>query len=85
MWFIAWVALGVTTGFIRNKTVNKTGSGMALDLVLGVVGAVVAGILLNLAGMTGITGFNLWSVFVSVAGSVVLLVAYHSMTRTLHA
>jgi uncharacterized membrane protein YeaQ/YmgE (transglycosylase-associated protein family) len=81
MSFIAWIALGLISGFIGSKIVNKRGSGMVLDIVLGIVGAVVAGILLSMAGMTGITGFNLWSVFVSVAGSVVVLASYHAMVR----
>ena len=85
MWFIVWITLGLITGFIGSKIVNKTGSGMALDVVLGVVGAVTAGMLANMAGMTGSAGFNVWSVFVSVAGSVVVLVAYHATARTGHA
>ena len=85
MWFIAWIVLGLITGFIGSKIINKNGTGMTLDVVLGVIGAVVAGILVNIAGMTGITGFSLWSVFVSIAGSVVVLSAYHAMARARHA
>ncbi len=44
MWaIIAWIILGLIAGFIASKIVNKTGSGMLADIVLGVVGAIVGG------------------------------------------
>jgi uncharacterized membrane protein YeaQ/YmgE (transglycosylase-associated protein family) len=46
---------------------------------------VVGGFLFNMVGMAGVTGFNLWSVFISVAGAVLALTAYHAMVRPRHA
>ncbi len=80
MSIIGWIILGLLAGFIASKIVNKTGEGIALDIVLGVVGAVVGGFLFNLIGQVGVTGFNLWSLFVAVIGAVLLLVAYHMLT-----
>jgi uncharacterized membrane protein YeaQ/YmgE (transglycosylase-associated protein family) len=85
MSLIAWIVLGLISGFIGSKIVNKQGSGIFLDIVLGVVGAVVGGFLFNMVGTAGVTGVNLWSVFVSVAGAVLALVAYHAMVRPRHA
>ena len=48
---------------------------------LGVVGAFVGGGLFHLIGKAGVTGFNLWSVFVSVIGAVVVLAIYHAVAR----
>jgi uncharacterized membrane protein YeaQ/YmgE (transglycosylase-associated protein family) len=81
MSFLAWIVLGLVAGFIASKLVNKSGEGMLLDIVLGIVGAVVGGWLFNTFGMTGVTGFNLYSVVVAVIGAVVLLIVYHALIR----
>jgi uncharacterized membrane protein YeaQ/YmgE (transglycosylase-associated protein family) len=81
MSFISWLILGLLSGFIASKIVNKQGSGTFIDIVLGVIGAVVGGFLFHLVGATGVTGFDAWSLLVSVVGAVVLLVAYHAVTR----
>ena len=76
---------GLIAGFIASKIVNKSGDGTLIDIVLGVVGAVVGGFLFNLVGAAGVTGFNVWSLFVAVLGAVVLLVGYHAVTGRHHA
>jgi uncharacterized membrane protein YeaQ/YmgE (transglycosylase-associated protein family) len=53
-----------------------------LDIVLGIVGAIVGGWLFNTSGASGVTGLNVYSLLVAVIGSVVLLVAYHAIRRT---
>jgi uncharacterized membrane protein YeaQ/YmgE (transglycosylase-associated protein family) len=73
--------LGLVAGFIGSKIVNKTGEGIRLDIVLGIVGAVVGGWLFNTFGAAGVTGLNLYSLLVAVIGAVVLLVAYHAIRR----
>jgi uncharacterized membrane protein YeaQ/YmgE (transglycosylase-associated protein family) len=81
MSFIGWIVLGLISGYLGSKLVNGTGKGLVMDLVLGVVGAVVGGAVFHFLGGTGVTGLNLWSVFVSVVGAVLVLVAYHAVTR----
>jgi uncharacterized membrane protein YeaQ/YmgE (transglycosylase-associated protein family) len=81
MSFIAWIVLGLIAGFIASKIINKTGEGMLMDIVLGVVGAVVGGWLFNTFGMPGVTGLNLYSLLVAVVGAAVLLIVYHALTR----
>jgi len=49
MSFIAWIILGLISGFIASKLVNKTGEGVMLDIILGVIGAFVGGWLFNAA------------------------------------
>jgi uncharacterized membrane protein YeaQ/YmgE (transglycosylase-associated protein family) len=61
--------------------VNKTGEGLFRDIILGIVGGVVGGWIFSAVGSTGVTGFNLWSLFVAVIGAVVLLVIYHALFR----
>jgi uncharacterized membrane protein YeaQ/YmgE (transglycosylase-associated protein family) len=80
MSIIAWILLGLISGFIASKVVNGSGKGVIMDMVLGVIGAFVGGGLFHLVGHVGVTGFNLWSVFVSVIGAIVVLVSYHALT-----
>jgi uncharacterized membrane protein YeaQ/YmgE (transglycosylase-associated protein family) len=81
MSYLAWIVLGLVASFIGSKIVNKTGEGILLDIVLGIVGAVVGGWLFNTFGAAGVTGLNLYSLLVAVIGAVVLLVAYHAIRR----
>jgi uncharacterized membrane protein YeaQ/YmgE (transglycosylase-associated protein family) len=79
MSIIGWIILGLIAGFIGSKIVNRSGEGFVLDIVLGVIGAIVGGFIFSAIGSTGITGLNLWSMFVAVVGSVVVLVVYHAV------
>ena len=78
---LAWIVLGLIAGFIGSKVVNKSGEGIILDILLGIVGAVIGGYLFNTFGAHGVTGLNLYSLFVAVVGSVIFLVAYHATRR----
>jgi uncharacterized membrane protein YeaQ/YmgE (transglycosylase-associated protein family) len=80
MSIIGWIVLGLIAGFIASKIVNSEGQGLLLDIVLGIVGAVVGGFLFNRLGAAGVTGFNIYSMFVAVVGAVVVLVVYHLLT-----
>jgi len=78
MSILAWIVLGLIAGFIGSKLVNKTGEGVILDIVLGIVGAIV-GYLFSIFGAHGVTGVNLYSLFVAVIGAVIVLVVYHAV------
>jgi uncharacterized membrane protein YeaQ/YmgE (transglycosylase-associated protein family) len=79
MSILAWIVLGLIAGFIASKLYSGSGQGFLMDIVLGIVGAVVGGYLFTAIGATGITGFNLYSMFVAVIGAVVLLAIYHAV------
>lgn len=81
MSFIAWIVLGLVAGFIASKVVNKSGEGVLLDIVLGVVGAVVGGFVFQTFGMAGVTGLNIYSILVAAVGAIVFLVIYHAIFR----
>ncbi len=81
MSFLAWIVLGLVAGFIGSKVVNNTGEGLFLDIVLGVVGAVVGGWLFTAFGAHGVTGLNIYSVFVAAVGAILVLIAYHAVAR----
>jgi len=80
MSILAWIFLGLISGFVASKIVNKTGEGAVLDIILGIVGAIVGGWLFETFGMAGVTGFNIYSMLVAVVGAVIVLFLYHALT-----
>jgi uncharacterized membrane protein YeaQ/YmgE (transglycosylase-associated protein family) len=77
---IGWIIFGVIAGFIASKIVNKQGEGLIVDLVLGVIGAVVGGWLFERFGYEGVSGFNIYSMIVAVIGAIIVLFLYHAVT-----
>lgn len=79
MSILAWALLGLIAGFIASKIVGGSGQGILVDIVLGIVGAVLGGYLFSAFGATGVTGFNLYSIFVAVVGAAIVLWIYHAI------
>ncbi len=79
MGFIAWIVLGLVAGFIGSKIVNKSGEGFFLDIILGIVGAVLGGWVFSMFGANGVTGFNIYSLVVATIGAILVLVIYHAV------
>jgi uncharacterized membrane protein YeaQ/YmgE (transglycosylase-associated protein family) len=79
MSLLAWIVLGLIAGFIGSKIVNNSGQGLIVDILLGVVGAVVGGFLFNQFGQPGVSGLNLYSLLVAIVGAVVVLWLYHAL------
>ena len=79
MSIIGWIVLGLIAGFIASKIVNRSGEGFLMDIVLGIVGAVVGGFIFQQFGAAGVTGFNLYSMIVAIVGAIILLVIYHAI------
>jgi len=81
MSFLAWIVLGLIAGFVGSKIVNKRGEGLIMDILLGVVGAVVGGWLTGFLGLGTVTGLNLYSILISIFGAIVVLLFYHAIRR----
>src|SRR5438045_9000971 len=79
MSIFAWIVLGLIAGWIGSKIVNKSGEGFFLDIVLGIVGALVGGFLFSLVGAEGVSGLNLYSMVVAIVGSVEVRLIYHTI------
>jgi uncharacterized membrane protein YeaQ/YmgE (transglycosylase-associated protein family) len=79
MSLLSWIVLGLISGFIASKIVNKSGQGAFMDILLGIVGAVAGGWLFNTIGHVGVTGVNMYSILVAVVGAVVVLLIYHAL------
>jgi uncharacterized membrane protein YeaQ/YmgE (transglycosylase-associated protein family) len=79
MSIIAWLILGLLAGFIASQIVNQRGSGILLDMVLGIIGAMLGGWLFSLFGAREVTGLDLYSLIVATVGAVVVLLLYHTL------
>jgi len=78
MSFLTWILLGFVLGFVANRIVDDMRQGVAMNLVVGGVGAVVAGWLFETYGMSGTEGWSLYSMLIASAGAILLLVAFNS-------
>jgi uncharacterized membrane protein YeaQ/YmgE (transglycosylase-associated protein family) len=81
MSLFAWVLLGLVAGFIASHMVNHRGEGMVLDILLGIVGAILGGWVFHLLGLGDINQLNLYSLLIAVLGSVLFLAVYHGIRR----
>jgi uncharacterized membrane protein YeaQ/YmgE (transglycosylase-associated protein family) len=81
MGILTWLALGLVAGFLASLFVNKRGEGMFMDIILGIVGAVVGVFIAQFAGFAGIKGFYVYSVLIAIGGSIVVLFVYHALVR----
>ena len=59
MSIIAWIILGLIAGYIGSKIVDRGGKGLWLNMALGIVGAIVGGVIFSAFGGSGVTGVNL--------------------------
>ncbi|MGC4018177.1 MAG: GlsB/YeaQ/YmgE family stress response membrane protein [Muricomes sp.] len=74
MGIISWIIMGAIAGWIASMfTKNNKKMGAFANIATGIAGGLIGGFLMNLLGGSGITGFNLWSLIVSIIGAVILL------------
>jgi uncharacterized membrane protein YeaQ/YmgE (transglycosylase-associated protein family) len=74
MGLLAWIVLGGIAGWLASMVAgNDAEQGIVGNIIIGILGALIGGFVVSVLGGEGITGFNLWSLLVAVAGSVLLL------------
>ena len=83
MGIISWIVLGLVAGLLaRAFTPSKGVHGCLPTLVVGIVGALLGGLIATALGADdGITGFNLWSLLLAVIGAVLLLLVLSAISR----
>lgn len=82
MGIISWLIIGALSGWIASKiTGNDKEMGAGKNIIVGIIGAFIGGFVMNLIGGTGVTGFNIWSLVVSIVGSVILLLICNAFRR----
>ncbi len=82
MGIIGWLIIGSLAGWIASKiTGNDKKMGAGKNIIVGIIGGFIGGLTMNLIGGAGITGFNLWSLFVAVLGAIILLLIVNAVKR----
>lgn len=80
---ILWIVFGALAGWIASIIMKRDGQmGAIANIIIGVIGAFIGGFLMNLLGTAGVTGFNIYSLFVAILGAVVLLFVLGAVRRT---
>ena len=70
---LIWIIFGALVGWVASMVMGS-GGGIVWDVVVGIIGAVLGGYIMNFFGKTGVGGFNLYSFFVALLGACVLIV-----------
>lgn len=72
--FLVYIAFGAIAGWLASLVMkNNASQGLLMDIVMGIVGAVVGGWVFNAFGQPGVTGFNVYSFVVAVIGACVVI------------
>lgn len=66
------IVLGGLAGWIASL-ITRGSTGIFMDIVLGIVGAIAGGLIMSFFGQPGVTGFNIYSLIVSVVGAIILV------------
>jgi uncharacterized membrane protein YeaQ/YmgE (transglycosylase-associated protein family) len=72
MGILLWIVFGALVGWVASMIMEAPG-GLAWDIVVGIVGAVIGGWVAGLAGWGGVDGFNLGSFLVALLGACILI------------
>ena len=82
MGIILWIIFGALTGWAASLVMKTDGrQGLMLDIIVGVVGAIIGGWLMNAIGESGVGGFNLYSFLVALFGACVLIALARLLRR----
>jgi uncharacterized membrane protein YeaQ/YmgE (transglycosylase-associated protein family) len=81
MGIIIWIVFGALAGWIASMLMGTSG-GLVWDIVVGIVGAVIGGFVMNMLGQGGVEGFNLYSMVVAVLGACILIAIVRAVRRT---
>jgi uncharacterized membrane protein YeaQ/YmgE (transglycosylase-associated protein family) len=80
MSILGWAVFGAITGFIASKIVQGRGQGCILNIVLGLVGALVGGAIFRGISEFDVFRFNLTSMFIAILGAIIVLFLWHALT-----
>jgi uncharacterized membrane protein YeaQ/YmgE (transglycosylase-associated protein family) len=69
---LVWIVFGAIVGWIADLVMSSD-HGLVEDIILGIVGAFVGGLVMNMLGQSGVTGFNIYSFVVAIIGAVILI------------
>lgn len=71
---LLWIIFGALVGWLASIIMGiNTRQGLFMDIILGIVGALVGGFIMNAFGAQGVTGFNLRSFAIALIGAVIVI------------
>lgn len=74
MGLLIFLLLGLVAGWLASILMRtNSAQGPVQDIVLGLLGAVIGGAIMNAFGQIGITGFNVYSILIATLGAIVLI------------
>jgi uncharacterized membrane protein YeaQ/YmgE (transglycosylase-associated protein family) len=74
MGILLWIIFGGLVGWVASMVMGTDGQqGIILNVVVGIIGAVIGGYIMSALGEGGVSGFNLYSFIVALVGAVVLI------------
>ena len=77
MGILAWIVVGLIAGVLAKLIMpGDDPGGIIVTIIIGIVGALVGGFVVQLLGGTGLTGFSIWSILVATLGAIILLAVY---------
>jgi uncharacterized membrane protein YeaQ/YmgE (transglycosylase-associated protein family) len=71
MGVIWWLIVGLIAGWLTGKIMGSPGKGALMDIIIGLIGALVGGFLMQLLGFRG-EGGMIYTILVAVLGAVIL-------------
>lgn len=75
--FLLFIVLGALAGWIASMIMGTNArQGWLMNIIVGIVGAMLGGFIMTLFGAPGVSGFDLYSILVAIGGAVVLLFLY---------
>jgi uncharacterized membrane protein YeaQ/YmgE (transglycosylase-associated protein family) len=85
MGIIGWLVLGALAGWIASMiTGNNREMGAGSNIIVGILGALLGGLIMSMFGVAGVNDFDLRSIIVAILGAVVLLMIVNGFRRSSH-
>lgn len=81
MGILIWIIFGAIAGWIASAIVGNS-EGLVMDIIVGIVGAMIGGWVMTFFGYGGVSGFNFYSLFVAILGAVILLSIVNALRKT---
>ena len=82
MGILSWIIIGALAGWIASMLTGNNGKmGAFANIAVGIIGGLLGGFIMGVFGGVGVTGFNIWSLLVSVLGAVILLAIINAINR----
>ncbi len=80
MGIFAWIVVGAIAGFVATVLMGDR-AGVIVTVILGILGGLLGGwVAVNLFHYGDVTGINLYSIVIAVAGALVVIATWHVLT-----